>query len=60
MPDITMCKDQKCPMRMECYRFMANPDPYWQAYFHGSPSCFGTKDGCEYFWQKDDGDETGI
>lgn len=37
MPDITMCKDKRCPQRKKCYRFMAKPSEYWQAYFTGSP-----------------------
>ena len=32
MPDISMCKNVECPKKEKCYRFMANPDPYRQAY----------------------------
>ena len=32
MPDITMCQNNRCPSRKKCYRFMAKPNPYWQAY----------------------------
>ena len=31
-PDISMCKDEECPRRNECYRFTATPDPRWQCY----------------------------
>ena len=31
MPDISMCKDDNCPARYTCYRYMAEPDTY-QAY----------------------------
>lgn len=47
MPDITMCNNNKCPMRENCYRFKAEPSDY-QSYFRQSPD----KDGeCEYFWK---------
>jgi len=26
MPDITMCRNNKCSMKKECYRFIAEPD----------------------------------
>jgi len=33
MPDITMCADGKeCPLSKDCYRFVAKPNPEWQAY----------------------------
>ena len=25
MPDITMCKNEACPKKEECYRYKANP-----------------------------------
>ncbi len=34
MPDITMCENDTCHMRQQCYRFMARPDT-WQ-----SVACF--------------------
>jgi DNA invertase Pin-like site-specific DNA recombinase len=30
MPDITMCENDACPLRHQCYRFMAKPDA-WQS-----------------------------
>ena len=27
MPDITMCINKECPLRMKCYRFTAVPTP---------------------------------
>lgn len=54
MADISMCDDKECPQRLDCYRFKAEPHPYRQSYFIGSPA---TKDettgeflGCKYFW----------
>lgn len=43
MPDIAMCENNNCKRRKECYRFMAKPDQYRQAY--------GVFDHehCEYF-----------
>ena len=46
MPDISMCDNQSCPMRHECYRFMAVPNPYRQAWFIGvAPNADGS---CEF------------
>jgi len=36
MPDITMCKGDKCPIKEKCYRYTAEPDE-WQSYFTESP-----------------------
>ena len=48
MADICMCYDDECPSRKSCYRFMANPDPYWQAYvvFYRNAE----DDKCHDFW----------
>lgn len=32
MPDITMCANDECRRRSECYRYMAAPNPWRQAY----------------------------
>ena len=32
MPDITMCLNDGCPLRNDCYRFMAEPNEYRQSY----------------------------
>jgi len=31
MPDISMCQNEKCKLKMECYRYMAVPSS-WQTY----------------------------
>ena len=31
MPDICMCTGN-CPVKEMCYRYMAEPDRYWQTY----------------------------
>jgi hypothetical protein len=33
MADITMCKEEACPLKMQCFRYRATPDLYWQAYY---------------------------
>lgn len=46
MPDITMCRSDKCYQRHECYRYLARPDG-WQSFFSGDTV---DKDGtCKYF-----------
>ena len=50
MPDITMCKGDKCPLRLNCYRFKAIPSKYWQTYFTNVPYNKEFK-SCEYFWK---------
>lgn len=50
MPDISMCKNSKCPLREDCYRFTAEPNPWRQAY---SVFQFSVVDGvakCDYYW----------
>ena len=32
MPDITMCNNDTCPLRKDCYRHEAEPNPYRQSY----------------------------
>ena len=46
MPDITMCRDTKCPQKDYCFRYTAQPSEYRQAYFTESPK---KMDGCPYF-----------
>jgi hypothetical protein len=35
MPDITMCKGKKCPLKNECYRYTAKPNS--EQYYYDSP-----------------------
>jgi hypothetical protein len=47
MADITMCVGTDCPHKETCYRFMAKPNEYRQAYFTNPP----IKDGkCDMYW----------
>lgn len=46
MPDITMCRNDQCPMKMNCYRHQAIPNK-WQSYTYYSPDARGH---CEAMW----------
>ena len=48
MPDVTMCKDTRCPSRLSCYRFVAYPAEYDQPWFITSPR-YHTEDRCPYY-----------
>ena len=50
-PDISMCKNKTCPLRMTCYRFTAKPDPWQQAYgeFKWNEDNEGNVT-CEHYW----------
>lgn len=37
MTDITMCRNEDCELRNECFRFRAEPNQYWQSYFMDDP-----------------------
>ena len=47
MPDISMCKNEKCKRKNKCYRYMAKPSMY-QSY-----GDFDEKN-CVYFWEVED------
>lgn len=47
MPDISMCGDDECPSRMQCWRFMATPS------FRQSFTCYDRSpddERCGSFW----------
>ena len=46
MSDIAMCLGGDCPVKENCWRYMA-PESRWQSYFQAPPF---TEEGCEYFW----------
>lgn len=57
MPDITMCKDKKCPDNESCYRYTARPNPYRQSYFSMTPRKLNTKTNestCEHYVDNSD------
>jgi hypothetical protein len=43
MPDISMCRNEECPLKDSCYRYVAEPSHY-QAY-----GKFEYKDGCDHY-----------
>lgn len=51
MPDITMCRGTECPKKLQCYRFLATPDKYWQSWFTIVPYSEEEKK-CYHFWKK--------
>lgn len=46
MSDIAMCQGGECPVRENCWRYLA-PTDRWQSYL-GTPPF--TEEGCDYFW----------
>jgi hypothetical protein len=46
MADIAMCQGDECPVKENCWRYMA-PSDRFQSYFATPPY---TEEGCEYFW----------
>ena len=47
MPDITMCKNDNCPISNKCYRHEAIPNEYNNQSWNNFQ--FSEDDGCEYF-----------
>lgn len=37
MADLTMCDNWKCPSHKNCYRYQAEPHPFWQYYMKFEP-----------------------
>ena len=55
MADITMCEGEGCPLRDNCYRFTAKPNPDRQSYFVETPV---SQDGkCCLLYTSDAADE---
>ena len=50
MADITMCGDEKCPVKRTCVRYTTKPSDI-QSYFIITPRKKKTK-MCEYYWEK--------
>jgi len=44
MSDISMCKNEECPLKKTCYRYVAIPNDYWQAYGQ-----FVYNNGCDWY-----------
>lgn len=39
MPDISMCRNRRCKLRIKCYRYRAIPDKHRQAYMAFQNPC---------------------
>lgn len=52
MPDIAMCEGKDCPSKNKCYRYLAVPDQYRQAYMDFNARRQGDK--CDRFWPVDE------
>ena len=48
MPDISMCNNNKCKFKKECYRFTAKPSEFHQTY--GEFNCKDKEGKDTYFW----------
>ncbi len=48
MPDISMCRDVKCPSRTKCYRFTAVPSPLLQSFAEFNRAKDAEK--CKSYW----------
>ena len=49
MPDITMCLNEDCQKKDDCYRYTAKPTPYMQSYADFGRSEVDLQD-CKMFW----------
>lgn len=49
MADITMCWADGCPLKENCYRFLAEADDLRQSYFQSVPYDEKTN-SCSHFW----------
>ena len=47
--DITKCKDEECPLKDTCFRYVAKPDEFWQAYFTETPFD-KIRNTCDFYW----------
>ena len=49
-PDISKCTGEGCLLKEKCYRFVAEPNPYWQSYMAPPKKSVKNKDECNYYW----------
>ena len=54
MPDISMCRNEDCPKKEECYRYRAVPNN-WQSWTMFEP--VGREAKCDYFVPIEKGDK---
>ena len=53
MPDITMCNNKDCKLKLECWRYMSKADPHYQSYLVEYSSC-NEKNNYDLFWEMDE------
>lgn len=51
MPDISMCLNEECSRKLECWRYMAIPDS-WQSYIEFQNICHEGNQW-QWFWNID-------
>lgn len=49
MPDYALCREETCPKRLECARYLAIPDIYYQTYIQPDEV------PCDLFWDISEG-----
>lgn len=54
MPDISMCDGGNCPLKEQCYRYPAKPNPQWQSYMKAPLDA--ARGDCPYFWPMEEKD----
>ncbi len=50
MPDLYMCANKICTLRMDCFRYRAVPNPWRQSYSTFNYTPLDGPDACEHFW----------
>lgn len=57
MPEISMCRNEECPLKFECYRYMARPNSHYQSYaifpVGKEKNTKRAKPYCEFFYEID-------
>jgi hypothetical protein len=48
LPDMTLCRDDRCPSREYCYRWKTKSTDTFQSYFMGTPR-IGGEFFCKHF-----------
>jgi hypothetical protein len=46
MPDISLCLNEDCKLKMKCYRYTATPNEWRQSYTFFKPD---SENSCQYF-----------
>jgi hypothetical protein len=53
MPDITKCSGERCPWRLDCYRY-SSPSSEYQSFFVNVPGKrAGPRWTCVHFWPRE-------